>query len=355
MDKLCANYGPLIGHIDGVPFYDMPSPSALTNPRVEEHLRELGFGYRAKYLYQTALMVTREKKGWLDSLRNPESPLLGEKASSAGDMLPGGREGYREAHEKLLSLQGVGPKVADCVCLMGLGWGEAVPVDTHVWQIAQRDYGFGKGRHRSLTKQTYDAIGDHFRRLWGKEAGWAHSVLFTADLKAFATKASETVIKTEQRLNEDSGELLVETKIKIELHSSTSSPQVKLEQLSPVKNNQSPRIKHENSQRMRPPHVIIKREIERLELESIAANESSMKEESIEEIDHKAEPSPSKRSSPGDDEEEKPRKKRNTTKLSSHTKKPQKESSMGNEGSLVKKEHTLTVTRRTSSRIKAER
>jgi len=75
------------------------------------------------------------------------------------------------------------------VCLMGLGWGEAVPVDTHVWQIAQRDYGFGKGKHSSLTKATYDAVGNKFRALWGKEAGWAHSVLFTADLRAFSKQA----------------------------------------------------------------------------------------------------------------------------------------------------------------------
>ena len=46
-------------------------------------------------------------------------------------MMSGGRDGYRTAHAELLALQGVGPKVADCVCLMGLGWGEAVPVDTH--------------------------------------------------------------------------------------------------------------------------------------------------------------------------------------------------------------------------------
>ncbi len=77
-------------------------------------------------------MVAEEHSiGWLDSLRNPESPVLGVKPSHAGEMLPGGREGYRRAHEELLALQGVGPKVADCVCLMGLGWGEAVPVDTH--------------------------------------------------------------------------------------------------------------------------------------------------------------------------------------------------------------------------------
>ena len=132
MEKLCTHYGPLIGHLDSVPFHDMPSPSALTDPNVESHLRQLGFGYRAKYLHQTALMISKDHEaGWLDGLRNPESPVIGGKVSDAGEMLTGGREGYRRAHEELLSLQGVGPKVADCVCLMGLGWGEAVPVDTH--------------------------------------------------------------------------------------------------------------------------------------------------------------------------------------------------------------------------------
>lgn len=132
MEKLCTYYGPLIGYIHDRPYYDMPPPSKLTDPGVEAHLRQLGFGYRAKYLYQTALMISENhNEGWLESLRNPESPVLGQVAADAGEMLPGGRSGYREAHEALLALQGVGPKVADCVCLMGLGWGEAVPVDTH--------------------------------------------------------------------------------------------------------------------------------------------------------------------------------------------------------------------------------
>jgi N-glycosylase/DNA lyase len=92
------------------------------------------------------------------------------------------------------------------VCLFGLGWSESVPVDTHVWQIAQRDYRFGKGKHSSLTAATYAAIGNLFRKLWGKEAGWAHSVLFTADLKAFSdrvvakveVKEEEVTIKKEE-------------------------------------------------------------------------------------------------------------------------------------------------------------
>ncbi|KAH8700770.1 putative DNA N-glycosylase [Talaromyces proteolyticus] len=200
VNKLCTNYGDLVGTIDGRPYHDFPNPEALTGDGVESSLRNLGFGYRAKYIYQTAVMVAKEReKGWLDSLRNPESPVLGVEAVSGSEMKPEGRYGYRNAHEKLLELQGVGPKVADCVCLMGLGWGEAVPVDTHVWQIAQRDYKFGKSGNKSLTKATYDAIGNHFRRLWGKEAGWAHSVLFTADLRSFSERLSSKVdVKVKQ-------------------------------------------------------------------------------------------------------------------------------------------------------------
>ncbi|KAH8159607.1 hypothetical protein CIB48_g8647 [Xylaria polymorpha] len=97
---------------------------------------------------------------------------------------------YRLAHEELLLLSGVGPKVSDCVCLMGLGWSEAVPVDTHVWQIAQRDYRFGKSKTKTFSKAMYHSIGDHFRQIWGPQAGWAQSVLFTANLKSFAEQAA---------------------------------------------------------------------------------------------------------------------------------------------------------------------
>ncbi|KAH0551291.1 hypothetical protein GP486_007438, partial [Trichoglossum hirsutum] len=122
----------LVGFIYSLPFYDFPPASALVDPSVEAHLRQLGFGYRAKFLHQTALMIVQDRPAnWLDQLRNPESPSPGYMTKPAGDMKAGGREGYREAHEQLLELQGVGPKVADCICLFGLGWGEAVPVDTH--------------------------------------------------------------------------------------------------------------------------------------------------------------------------------------------------------------------------------
>jgi N-glycosylase/DNA lyase len=111
VDKLCINYGKHLGKLGEVEYYDFPPPSALTVAGVEAKLRELGFGYRAKYISNTAKIVVDERpKGWLDGLRKVE---------------------YKEAHAALLELSGVGPKVADCVCLMSLDKMEAVPVDTH--------------------------------------------------------------------------------------------------------------------------------------------------------------------------------------------------------------------------------
>lgn len=224
VSNLCLHYGPLIGHIDDVPYHDFPTPEALADPKVEAHLRELGFGYRAKYIQKTAAMVAGKENGleWLDNLCNPESPAFGKDLGDAGELVEGGREGYRKAHEELLAMQGVGPKVSDCVCLFGLGWSESVPVDTHVWQIAQRDYKFGKGKHSSLTAATYTAIANHFRKLWGKEAGWAHSVLFTADLKAFSerlvekkeVKVEEVVVKQEADVIEAQEVIRVKTTTK---------------------------------------------------------------------------------------------------------------------------------------------
>ncbi|KAM7193487.1 N-glycosylase/DNA lyase [Naviculisporaceae sp. PSN 640] len=218
--KLCIHYGPYIGTIHGHKFHDFPRPDALTGGGVEAHLRELGFGYRAKYIAETARIVAAERPAdWLDILRNPACPAYDAPDRQQQDekkLTPAAIDSkskpttYKSAHEALLELSGVGPKVADCVCLMGLGWGESVPIDTHVWQIAQRDYKFGKGggaNNKTLSKAMYDAVGDYFREIWGPHAGWAQSVLFTANLKSFAAQASSGGKK---------GTVVTETKTDIE-------------------------------------------------------------------------------------------------------------------------------------------
>ena len=49
-------------------------------------------------------------------------------------------------------------QVADCVCLMSLDKAEAVPIDTHVRQIAVRDYNYHL-KSKSLTRHAYQELG----------------------------------------------------------------------------------------------------------------------------------------------------------------------------------------------------
>lgn len=68
------------------------------------------------------------------------------------------------------------PQVADCICLMSLNHLEALPVDTHVYQIAAQNYLPHLRGKKNVTEKMYTEIGDHFRILYGDMAGWAHTV-----------------------------------------------------------------------------------------------------------------------------------------------------------------------------------
>jgi len=58
-----------------------------------------------------------------------------------------------------------------------------VPIDTHMWQIAIRDYGLNVKKGKTLTAKSYALAGDHFRSIFGEYAGWAHSVSINNTIK----------------------------------------------------------------------------------------------------------------------------------------------------------------------------
>ncbi|XP_068763178.1 N-glycosylase/DNA lyase isoform X2 [Struthio camelus] len=164
IERLCRTFGRRLCRLDSQPFHAFPAPQALAGAEAEARLRALGFGYRAKFVSQSARAIA-EELGTDGLCRLRHAP-------------------YAEARKVLRSLPGVGAKVADCVCLMALDKAEAVPVDTHVWQIARQHYGPALGASaKSLTARVHEEIGDFFRGLWGPYAGWAQAVLFCADLR----------------------------------------------------------------------------------------------------------------------------------------------------------------------------
>ncbi|XP_022045434.1 N-glycosylase/DNA lyase [Acanthochromis polyacanthus] len=176
VERLCQALGMPLCQLDQTSYHDFPTLSALAESSVEARLRDLGFGYRARFLQQSAKQILdTHGPQWLDSLR--EVP-------------------YLEARDALRTLPGVGAKVADCVCLMSLNKSEAVPIDTHVWQIAKRDYKYAAGSgQKSITDRLYRDIGDFFRKQWGPYAGWVQSVLFCADLKKFQSVKERSHVK----------------------------------------------------------------------------------------------------------------------------------------------------------------
>jgi hypothetical protein len=75
----------------------------------------------------------------------------------------------------------VGPKVAACICLFALDKHDAIPVDTHVWDLATRHYAPHLAK-QTLTPKLHGEVQAAFVERFGAHAGWAHNCLFISEL-----------------------------------------------------------------------------------------------------------------------------------------------------------------------------
>ena len=119
--------------------YSFPTAKALADAG-EEKIFALKTGFRASYITDAARKVA---SGELD--------LEGVKNCNS----------YADAAEQLMTVRGVGPKVAACALLFGFGYTEAFPIDTWMKKVAARHFASGL---------------DHTR--FGKAAGIAQQYLF---------------------------------------------------------------------------------------------------------------------------------------------------------------------------------
>ena len=162
--------------------YSFPSLEEFASKATDKDLRsKCGMGYRADYILETMKILRDETKGgeaYLRTvLRNTQDPT--------------------EVQTLLCEFKGVGRKVADCVALFSLDQDDAIPVDTHVWNIAIRDYDEGgilKTSVKSLTPSNYQRVGDIFRSRFPNKAGWAHSLLFVAELPSFRSLLPKVLV-----------------------------------------------------------------------------------------------------------------------------------------------------------------
>jgi N-glycosylase/DNA lyase len=147
VEDISIAFGKPIGR--SIKRHSFPTPEDLAEAG-EKRIFRLGLGYRATYLSKTAQAVAEGDMD-LASLR---------------------KDSYGHALEALVTLAGVGDKVANCVLLFSLDKPEAFPVDTWIIRVL-REWYLDEAMPNSLPKMRAWAQG-----YFGPYAGYANQYLF---------------------------------------------------------------------------------------------------------------------------------------------------------------------------------
>ena len=115
----------------------LPGPERLAGLEAED-LAPVRLGYRARYLVETARCVAEK--------------------------------GLPRNMEELSSLCGVGPKVANCIALFGMGKRDSFPIDVWVRRVMAKCYGFDEGDMKGMA--------GFARSRYGELGGYAQQYLF---------------------------------------------------------------------------------------------------------------------------------------------------------------------------------
>ncbi len=152
IERLSKNYGKEIDY-NGKKYYTLPLAEELKDVSIEKY-RELGLGFRDIRLYETTKMILNGEID-LDELRNNPNTI--------------------EVRDKLLTLSGVGPKVADCILLFSdLKRFEVFPIDVWVRRVMNDLY----IKNEDETKVNKKQIEKIAKEKFGNLAGLAQQYLF---------------------------------------------------------------------------------------------------------------------------------------------------------------------------------
>ena len=145
---ISAKFGTYKGTYGGTDMYTFPTLEQLVNAS-EEDFKELKTGFRAPYIMDA---IRRNMAGQFD--RNELKSM-----------------DYDSCIKELMAIKGVGEKVANCVCLFGLGKKEAFPVDVWIKRIMETMYFDGVDTPK-------DKIAAFAKEQFGELGGFAQQYLF---------------------------------------------------------------------------------------------------------------------------------------------------------------------------------
>lgn len=144
IERMSAKYGQEI-KFRGTSYYTFPTIDELSQASVK-NLKDLGLGFRDRYVYETTKKI-KEGKINLENLK---------------------QEPTNEVRKQLLTLTGVGPKVADCIMLFStLKRFDVFPVDVWVRRVMNDLYIHNEDETKVNKKQIQEIARDKFGALEG--------------------------------------------------------------------------------------------------------------------------------------------------------------------------------------------
>jgi len=146
IERFCESYGDKIEYM-GKTYYTFPDIEK-TASLTKEDLSVIRAGYRDKYIMDAA---SKFKNGELseDDIRSMSA---------------------QDAKKALMSINGVGNKVSDCILLFGLNKADSFPVDVWIKRIMEYCY--------FDSEQSIDTISEFANKKFGKLGGYAQQYLF---------------------------------------------------------------------------------------------------------------------------------------------------------------------------------
>ena len=146
VENLCCNFGEKISYMGEI-FYTFPTPEKINSLTLED-LSVIKAGFRDKYILDAAEKFVSGEISY-DKLLN----------MSAAD-----------AKKMLMTIKGVGNKVADCIVLFGLSKCESFPVDVWIKRIMEYCYFDGE--------ESIEKISAFAKEKFGVLGGYAQQYLF---------------------------------------------------------------------------------------------------------------------------------------------------------------------------------
>ncbi len=145
LQKLCSNLGEK-KTFAGIEYSAFPTVEIMASKPLEFY-REIGLGYRAEYVKKIAEFIASGYN--VEGLNNLST---------------------EELKKELVSLKGVGPKVADCVLLFGFHRSDSFPVDTWIEKVYSQNF--------NGTLKDRKKIAEWFVKKFGVNSGYFQQYLF---------------------------------------------------------------------------------------------------------------------------------------------------------------------------------